>query len=285
MKIAILTDSTCDWHLEDYAAHGVTMVPLTVAFGEETFTDQYELSSEQFYDKMIASEALPKSSQPSPHAFSRAFERLAAEGYEGAITLHIAPTLSGTMQAAELAAQTSPIPVKAFDSRAASSKLGLLVDKACELRDAGCDLDEMYDKLVAYRDASQIVLATETLENLVKGGRLPEEQAGQASLLNIRMLFTLSNENGLVLPYDKAKGAQGQIKRCVQFAKDYIDEHGPSVIRIAHARNQGAVDSFVEALKETGAEFELTSVDACGCIIATHLGMGAYAIAIAPRDM
>ena len=82
MKIAIITDSTCDWPVEDYAARDVTMVPLRICFGAQSFLDQREIASEEFYDRMIGASDLPSTSQPSPGDFAREFERLAAEGYE-----------------------------------------------------------------------------------------------------------------------------------------------------------------------------------------------------------
>ena len=109
MKIAIITDSTCDWPVEDYAARDVTMVPLRICFGAQSFLDQREIASEEFYDRMIEASDLPSTSQPSPGDFAREFERLAAEGYEGALCMHIARPLSGTQQSVEIAAQNAPI--------------------------------------------------------------------------------------------------------------------------------------------------------------------------------
>lgn len=284
MKIAIITDSTCDWAFPEYAERNVRMVPLKICFGEQSYTDQYEISSEEFYDKMIASEALPTTSQPSPGDFSQVFEGLHEEGYDGALCLHIAHPLSGTPQAAALAAETAPMPVKVLDTHCTTCMLGLLVDAACELRDAGCTLDDMYERLAAYRDKGSIILGPETLDNLVRGGRFPEEAAKQAGMLNIRMLLTLVGE-GSVAPFDKAKGSKGQIARCVSFVQDYVAENGPARMRIVHSRNQKAVDAFVAALEETGTEFELVATEFCGATIATHLGMGAIGIAVAPRTV
>lgn len=285
MRIAIVTDSTCDWHFEDYAARGVSVVPLTVSFGEESYADQYEISCDQFYDKMIASENLPTSSQPSPLDFSKEFERLANEGFEGIISIHVAPTLSGTIQAAEIAAQTSPIPVRTLDSRAAASLLGILVDKACVLREENLTLEEMHDRLVAYRDACSLVLAPETLENLVKGGRMPEEQAAQAGMLNIRVLLTLSDKDGRVETLSKVKGQKGQISGMIDFVKSYVDTHGPARVRLLSSRNQKALDKLVAGMDDAGISYELVSIDQCGAIVATHVGMGCIGIALAPRDL
>lgn len=282
MKIAVITDSTCDWAFGEYAKRDVTMVPLKICFGEQSYTDQYEITSEEFYDKMIASENLPTTSQPSPGDFAKVFEQLHEEGYDGAVCMHIAETLSGTVQSAEIAAEDAPLPVRVIDSHGATVSLGLLVDAACDLRDAGLDLDALAERLCAYRDEMRTLLALESLDNLVRGGRFPEEAAKQAGMLNIRMILSFDGE-GRVIPFDKVKGAKAQINRCVNAAQDYIAEHGAARIRIVHTRNQKAVDAFVEALSEISGEFDLVSVDYCGATIATHVGMGALCVCIAPR--
>ena len=96
MKIAIVTDSTCDWAFDEFARRNVEMVPLKICFSNESFADQIEISTDEFYDCMIDAVDLPSTSQPSPHDFAKLFERLAEEGYEGAVCLHIALPLSGT---------------------------------------------------------------------------------------------------------------------------------------------------------------------------------------------
>lgn len=284
MNVAVITDTTCDWTIEACQDRGVTMIPLKICFGEETFKDQYEIGSEEFYDKMIASETLPTTSQPSPGDFAELFERLHGEGFDAAICLHIAAPLSGTTQSAHIAADAAPMPVHVLDTTGTTVHLGLLVDAACALRDKGCTLDEMVERLTAYQQRIGILLAPESLDNLVRGGRFPEGAAEQAAMLNIRMVLTL-DEKGVVAPFDKVKGAKRQIARCAEFVEEYAKENGPCFVRIVHVRNQKAVDALVKALDETGADYELVSVDYCGATIATHLGMGAFCIAVAPREI
>lgn len=284
MNVAIITDTTSDWTIEACQDRNVIMIPLKICFGEESFKDQYEISSEEFYDKMIASEVLPTTSQPSPGDFSEIFERLHSEGFDAAICLHIAAPLSGTTQSARIAAETAPMPVHVLETSGTTAHLGLLVDAACVLRDKGFTLSEMVERLAAYQKRIGILLAPESLDNLVRGGRFPEEAAKQAGMLNIRMVLTL-NEEGVVVPFDKVKGAKRQVARCAEFVGDYAKEHGPCLVRIVHVRNEKVVNALVEALSEIDADYELVSVDCCGATIATHLGMGAYGIAVAPREI
>ncbi len=284
MKIAIVTDSTCDWNFDDYAARGVRMVPLKVCFGEDAFTDQYEISSEEFYDKMLASDELPTTSQPSPADFAEAFKDLEAQGYEGIVCVHIALTLSGTPQAAHIAADQVSIPVRVVDSLGATAELGLVVDRACELRDAGASLDEICDALVEYRKSCGIMFAPETLENFVKGGRMPAEAANQAGLLNIRMLFGFSDEDGRVTVLDKVKGAKGQISRMTEYVKEFADKYGALRLRFVHARNRKGIDRLMAALDEAGIDYEVGGIDPMGAIVAAHLGMGCIGVGVAPRE-
>ena len=134
---------------------------------------------------------------------------MAEEGYEGAVCLHIALPLSGTPQVAGIAGADAPLDVRVIDTRCATAPLGLMVDAACELRDSGASLDDMCEKLVAFRDATRTVLVPDSLDNLVRGGRFPEEAAKQASVLNMRMMLTFNEEDGKVGVIGKSKGAKG----------------------------------------------------------------------------
>lgn len=282
-KIAIVTDSTCDWDFPEYARRNVTMVPLKICFGDQTFKDQYEIGTEEFYDRMIAAENLPTTSQPSPHEFAQVFEQLAQQGYEGVLCMHIALPLSGTVQSAEIAASTAPIPVKVIDPGHTTASLGLIVDAACDARDAGVEsLDELYDRMVAYCRKTRIVLTPATLDNLVRGGRFPKEAAEQLGLLNVRMILTL-DETGAVVPFDKAKGFKGAVARYVSFVKEYAAENAPVRVRFVHTRALDSVEKLKAALAEAGVEYIDAGTTSVGATVATHLGMGAFVLAIAPE--
>ncbi len=284
MKIAIVTDSTCDWALEEYAEHNVEMVPLKIQVDGESFADQIEISTEQFYDRMISAENLPTTSQPSPLDFLHVFERLAAEGYEGAVCLHVAAPLSGTPQSAQIAANDSPLDVRVIDTRCTTAELGLLVDYACELRKSAKSLDELCEGLVAFRDAERVVLVPEDLSNLVRGGRFSEEAAAQAGALNIRMLLTLDEAEGKVAPLGKAKGSKGVVKELAAYIGRYAAEHGCVRLRFVHCRNIKLIEALLAALRDAALDFEVVSIDSCGAAIATHLGMGAIGVAMAPAS-
>lgn len=279
MKLAIVTDSTCDWSSEEYEMNDVAMIPLKILVDNEEFLDQTEISSEEFYDRMNASEAIPSTSQPSPGDFIEVFSSLVDAGYDAILSMHIASPLSGTYQSAGIAAQSIDIPVEVFDSRNVSSSLGLLVKAACEMRDEGMALDEIMQRLDALASKTHLYLVPENTDNLVKGGRIGKEQAQGAAMLNIKLMFSL-DEDGHLSSYDKVKGMKGATKRFVEIAQHHQKEMGPLKIRFMQARNTEEVENLREALDEAQVEYEAIAVDTCGATVATHTGIGVVGFGI-----
>lgn len=281
MKLAIVTDSTCDWSLEACREADVRCVPLKISVGDRTVIDQVEIDAEGFYDLMEESEAMPQSSQPAPHDFSMVFEQLAEEGYDEVVSLHIAPVLSGTMQSAQLAAETSPIPVHVVDSKSISAGMGLMLDRACAMREEGCDGRTVAAELERLASRTCLFVAPDTMDNLVKGGRATEEQAAGAALLNIKLVFTL-DEEGRLTNFDKVKGSKGIVRCFVDYLSEKAEKEGPLKVRFLTCRNEKLVAKIVDALNEAGVPFENEGVDSCGATIATHLGLGAVGFAATP---
>ena len=184
MSFAVVVDSTCDFTQEEYKALDVHMVPLSVLIDGETFKDQVEITSEQFYERMANSEGLPQSSQPTPYDFEQMYNALAEQGYEGVIAIHIAGVLSGTIESSRTAAEQVDIDVRVLDgARAgATASVALAVAEICKMRDEGATLDEAEAKAKELLAKAEFLVAPETLENLLKGGRLSADQVKNASL-------------------------------------------------------------------------------------------------------
>ena len=227
MSFAVVVDSTCDFTQEEYKALDVHMVPLSVLIDGETFKDQVEITSEQFYERMANSEGLPQSSQPTPYDFEQMYNALAEQGYEGVIAIHIAGVLSGTIESSRTAAEQVDIDVRVLDgARAgATASVALAVAEICKMRDEGATLDEAEAKAKELLAKAEFLVAPETLENLLKGGRLSADQVKNASLLNIKPIFTF-NEKGILVAYGKAKGMRGVIKTFVSEVENRTNEQG-----------------------------------------------------------
>ncbi|MEG1097458.1 MAG: DegV family protein [Raoultibacter sp.] len=280
---AIVVDSTCDWSHAEYENKRVFMVPLQVMMGDDSFADQQDISSEVFYDYIASGAQSFGTSQPAPSAFSAVYEKLVAAGQSEILSLHIAAPLSGTLDSAEIAAGQCAARVERFDSCGTTTTLGILTQKACELRDAGLSLDEALVVLHAYCAKILQFISPDTTDHLLRGGRITADQAQQAMMLNIKMVFGFDDAGRLVV-LDRVKGNKGIIKSYVERLKVYSEKHGALRIRVLQARNMPEAQRLVRALREAGIDFELAAIDDCGATITTHLGLGVIGLAAAPLN-
>lgn len=281
MSFAVVTDSTCDWNPSEYQGRKVTMVPLTVTVGGEDFRDQVDISSEEFYERMQAAEDLPRTCQPSPQDFIEAYERLAAEGYEDIISIHIALPLSGTPQSAHVAAEQVDATVAVVDSLGTSASLGLIVERACALRDQGVAFAQAVEEVKQVATDTSFYVAPDSLENLLKLGRLSEEQVKTTNALNIKPIFTF-DETGVLVASGKGKGMKGVMKTYTELLAQATEENGIQRVRLFHTNCAETVEKLQQALADAGVEYEDAGTSLCGATIASHLGVGALGIAFSP---
>ncbi|MEG1397424.1 MAG: DegV family protein [Raoultibacter sp.] len=283
-QFAIVVDSTCDWARAEYERNRVYMVPLQVMMGDDSYADQQELSSEEFYDYIASGAQSFGTSQPAPSAFSPVYEEVIAAGQTEILSIHIAAALSGTLASAEIAAQQCSARVERFDACGTTTTLGILTQRACELRDAGLSLDEALVSLHAYCAKILQFISPDTTDHLLRGGRITVEQAQQAMMLNIKMVFSF-DESGRLVVLDRVKGNRGIIKNYVERLKLYSEEQGALRIRVLQARNKSEALRLVDALREADIDFELAAIDDCGATITTHLGLGVIGLAAAPLNV
>lgn len=279
MGFAIVTDSTCDLSADEYASLNITMVPLSILVGEETFKDQVDISSQEFYERMAASETLPQTSQPTPYDFKQVYEQLAAQGADGILSVHIAGALFGTVNSARAAAEEVDIPVRVLDASAAgaTASLGIVTKLACQMRDAGTSLSDTAEKVDELFHKSCFLVAPETLENLLKGGRLSADQVKTASLLNIKPIFSF-DEGGVLGAFGKAKGMRGVVKAFVEEIQKHTEEQGKQCVRFCHTGNEKLVDDLKAALVDADVDYIDFGTCLCGATVATHLGAGALGV-------
>lgn len=282
MKVAIVTDSTCDYSREYLAAHDIRMVPLSVIFGGETFLDHVEISPAEFYDKMAASSQLPSTSQPSPADFTAMYQSLADEGYEHIVSVHISGVLSGTYNSAHIAAGTSPVPVTVIDSKTTSQALGFVLDAAVAARDAGGSGSDVAMACYNAMEGIEIFFILETMDNLVRGGRAGKAAGLAASLLNIKPILTLTD--GAVTPWNKAKGRKRAFQAMALHIEALAAELGPLKAALLHAVDPEAADQLKAAIVETGADVVFGDPQVIGPVLGTHVGRGAVGVAVMPRS-
>ena len=273
-KIKIVTDSTIDMPIEKSKKLGIEVVPLAVTINGETYLDQIELNPEEFIRSMSQSDELPKSSQPSTGAFLEVYDRLGEEGYE-VLSIHMTGKMSGTVRSAECAAQMSKTKVTVVDSKFISKALSFQVEEAAKMADSGKSMDEILQRLDTIRNHTKLYIMVDTLENLVKGGRIGKGKALIGSLLNIKPIASL--EGAEYTPVTKVRSHSQVVKF---FAKQFAEDIKGKTVRgvgIAHA------EAHELAIKIKDSIFELSGyqdiqIDYTGPTVSTHTGPGALAL-------
>lgn len=194
MNIRIVTDSTCDLPEDVIARHGITVIPLYINVGGESYLDGIELSRSEFYRRLPTYPTPPTTSAPAPGIFARTYERLAAEGASEVLSIHISASLSNVYNVARLVAQdTRSIPVTVIDAGQISLGTGLLVLAAAEAAAAGRSVQEIVALLEEKTRRTYTFAALDTLEFLRRSGRLTRFQSSLGALLQVKPLLTMNN--------------------------------------------------------------------------------------------
>lgn len=217
MAVRIVTDSTCDLPAALVQASGITVVPLTVFFGDEALLDSVDITADDFYDRLTGSKVLPRTSQPSVELFREAYERCGADGDE-IVSIHLSSKLSGTLNAASVAREAvSPgIHVDLIDSYNVSLGLGLIVLEAAHAAKSGASLAEVVAVARKAMDRVSVHVAVDTLEYLQKGGRIGRARSFLGSVLSIKPILRV--EDGEVAPFERVRTRAKATERLFEIA-------------------------------------------------------------------
>jgi DegV family protein with EDD domain len=193
MTVRIVTDSACDLSQELVDQHGIEIVPLSIRFGDEEYVDRVELSVDEFYAKMAETGILPETAAPSPGAFEQAFRKL-GEGGNEIVCINLSAALSATMQSAATAAKSleGDLKVTVVDSKALTCGLGNIVVAACEAAEGGASTDDVVALAEDLSARTRMWGMLDTLDNLVKGGRIGKAQGLMGNMLSIKPILDMS---------------------------------------------------------------------------------------------
>lgn len=275
MPVRIITDSTVD--IADKYSNLFTVVPLTVTFGEKDYIDGVTINKQEFYQKLVSSPELPKTSQATPAAFADVFRDLQEKGDE-AIVITVSSRLSGTYQSACIAAEDFP-NVRVVDSKNVSIASGVLAEYALRCAEEGMGLDELANHLSKKRDEVGLVAMVDTLEYLKKGGRISKTVAFAGGLLSIKPVICI--RDGEVAVIGKARGS----KQANNLLVTEIGNAGGVDFTKPFLLGYTGVSDYLltkyiedsEALWKGNTE-ELRTAPVCS-VIGTHAGPGAVAVA------
>ncbi len=275
--IKIVTDSTCDLPDELLARHRITVVPINIQFGQESYQENVTLSPEQFYHKVAATNSLPTTSQPSLGQFQAAYRQVAAEpGADGILSIHITGQLSGTYGAAAVAAgQMPPVPpIVAFDSLSGSVGLGFMVLEAAELAEAGATLPQIVQRLEAVRERMRIFFSLNDLRFAQMSGRVGMVRALLVSLLNVKPMLTVKGGQLEMVKRvrSRAQGLQTLVDALMESLQGM-----PGKVAVIHAQAPEAAEQVRAALQQRlhGAEILVRELSIG---IAVHFGPGTVGV-------
>ena len=274
MTVRIVTDSSCDLPQELADSLGVTIVPLSVRFGDTEYIDRTTITTDEFWAKCAQSPVLPETAAPAPGQFKKVYEDLVADGATAVVVIALSSSLSATMQSAELAAKDAAgaIDVRIVDSRNASMGLGLTVLDCAEAARKGATADEIVALAESLIPRTHVFGALDTLENLKKGGRIGGAKAMLASALSIKPLIEV--RNGLV----EEAGKQRTRSKALAFLVDVLKQHDGKLERVGIFHAQCAdIDAFVQSVKSVYSGDVI--VGDIGAVIGTHAGVGSIGIA------
>lgn len=272
--IKIITDSASDIPEKYVKMYDIEIVPLTVELEGKSYKDGFDITAEQFNQLMINSNQLPKTAHPSSETFKNIFLKYTNEGYD-ILCLTISSKLSGTYHAAILAKNSIKTDknIFVFDTLAASAGEALQVIKAAELIQEGRNIEEIINILTEYRNRINILILLDTLENIVKGGRLTKFQGVIAKVLNFKII--LQNDQGAVQMLEKIRGKKRFHKRVLEIIEERMKQLDLSnlVVGITHVNNIEEAEMFKKIIEDKYNPKEIF-INHMGATIATYAGKG-----------
>jgi DegV family protein with EDD domain len=276
--IRIITDSTCEAPPEVLHHPAVTVVPLSVVFGQESLRDGIEITRDQFWARLPTSNPLPTTSQAAPSDFFGLFEQFTAAGDE-VIAVVLSAKLSGTHSSAIVAYESSPgWAVDVVDTQSVSIGLGLMVQEAVAMIDAGATRPAIVARLLAMRAHVHIVFVVETLEYLQRGGRIGKAQAFVGTLLKFKPLLGIVD--GEVVPLTRVRSRAKALETAQDLLLKSVSDRGARVrMAITHAQVPEEAWAMGARLGKAfdSANFYVTDL---GPVLGVHVGPGTICVGV-----
>lgn len=267
--IQFITDSSADlpeWIIEQY---NISVVPLNISVNNKEYIEGVNISPQEFFQKMFASNNLPKTSQPSPASFSKIFSKISKE--DEALCFTITSGLSGTYQSACLGKNLSNSNVTIFDTLGGSLGHGIQILKAAQLAAEGLPIDKIIEKLKEYRNEMNILILLNTLENIVKGGRLSKFQGSVAKILDIKIL--LEGVEGKVKILEKIRGKKKFLQRVLDTIGERKQDFSDTTFGITHVDNLEDAEFLKNEIMKRYNPKDII-INYMGATMATYAGKG-----------
>lgn len=274
-KIAIVTDSTAYIPKSTREELGITMLPLNVIFGNETYKEEDEITATDFYEMIKTVEKLPTTSQPAIGLFVTEFERLAKD-FDEVICIHLSSEISGTFQTSITAGEmVEGIKVSSFDSEISCMPQGFFVLEAAKLASEGKTSSDILLRLEEMKTNMRAYFMADDLSHLHRGGRLNGAQLIVGSLLQIKPV--LHFEEGKIVPYEKVRTAKKAISRILSMLDDDASTGESIRVAVIHANRPEEAEKLQQKIQADYPNANVT-ISYFGPVIGTHLGEGSLGI-------
>ena len=281
MSVKIIVDSTAD--VTPQVRSRVTVVPLSIHFGDQEYIDRVTIDSRTFYEKLIESDVLPTTSQAAPFAFAEAFAEAVEAGHD-VVCITCSSRLSGTYQSAVIAAEDFPGKVQVVDSQSVALGSAILADYALGLADGGLSAEEIAWRLMQKREKVRLLAMLDTLEYLKKGGRISPAVALAGGLLNIKPVLCI--ENGEIRMLGKARGSHQANNLLVQEIGKAggVDFRKPVLLGYTGLSDMLLQKYIQDSASLWEGHLDRLPVEVVGSVVGTHAGPGAVAVAFFAED-
>jgi DegV family protein with EDD domain len=282
--VAVVTDSAAalppDW-VAELAAHGLlTVVPMPVIIGQDVYSDD-DAELEAHISLALAAGMSVKTSRPSPGQFERAYKSAAEAGFTAVVSLHISGKLSGTLEAARLAAQRSAIPVEVFDTGTVGMGQGVGVQAAVAAASRGEAADDVLKAASRAVGTTAVYFYVPSLEQLRRGGRISMASSWLGTMLDIKPILGI--RDGAVVPLERVRFAAKAIARLESLATAEIVARGASRTQVSvhHFGNEDQGRTVVESLKAAAPTLTASTLTRLPAVLAAHAGLGVLVIVVA----
>ena len=244
MVVKIVTDSTSDIPDELAKELDITVIPVYLLFGEETFRDRIDMNEDEFYKRLTSDPIHPTTTQPTPKDFDEAYQELSKEA-EGIISIHLSKKLSGTYQSAfQSAKSVKKCPIEVIDTYSVSMGLGLVVIEAAKMAKAGKSYQEILAEVNKMVPDIHVFALFDTLKYLAKGGRIGKGKALLGSILSVKPMLTL--KEGEFEPAGQLRNRRKGIDKLFSYI-----ENTTSLKKVAVVHNTTPDDAEVFAERAT----------------------------------
>jgi DegV family protein with EDD domain len=277
-RVAIVTDSTAYLGQDALTRHRITVVPLTVVIGDEAFEEGTEISAPAVA-RALQRRRPVTTSRPSPAEFAAAYEAAAAGGAESIVSLHLSADISGTYDAATVAARTAPVPVRVVDTGMVAMALGFTVLAAADTAESGGTPDEVVAAAEKRAADTSSFFYVDTLDYLRRGGRIGAAQALFGSALAVKPLLRLAD--GRIELLEKVRTASKAVSRLEEIV---VEQAGSRKVALAvhHLAAAERAATLADRLRERVPALDTLVVSEVGAVIGAHAGPGLLGVVISP---